>query len=328
MKILAVDDEAMILRLLEQIVPVFGNHELFTAESGAEAIKLIEAQGDEPFDCFLFDIQMPGMDGVDLVRHVRSQDIYLATPIMMLTAMSDKQYIDRAFMAGATDYVTKPFEVVELETRLSILEKHAAVRLPKARQIKEVQNGTGQAGGENILEIALCEPISIYDVENVIDHAALENYLDQLSRSSLFGSTILAIGMRDIREFHDALSAFEFYSLVSDAAEVIADTLHGRQFLMSYAGNGIFVCIAEGGWYPEPENLRGAINLSFARTELYNNRGESLNPRIEVGDPIRLVWKSGNNLHSVLGEAYTNAEEAVRRFARSQETLWPEQAQA
>ena len=323
MKILAVDDDSIILRLLEQVIVALGDHELSVAASGHEALEVIAANAGAPFDCFMFDIQMPKMDGTELVQRVRQLPEYADTPILMLTAMSDKRYIDRAFSAGATDYVTKPFEVAELETRLSILQKHAQQRQPLAKKIFAAMNGgmDGNAPMEQP-EFELYEPFSIYDVDNVIDLNALENYLEQLSRNSLFGSTIFAVAIREVDLFFAGLTRFEFYSMISDVAEVVSDVLQGNQYLMSYVGNGIFVCVTESGWRPVMEQVRDTINLALARTELYNNAGQRLEPRMEAGEAIRLVWKSGSSLMSALAEAHLSAEDAVIAWERERGSVW------
>lgn len=328
MKILAVDDDAIILKLLEQIILALGDHDLTIAESGAEALDIIAASGDAPFDCFLFDIQMPKMDGIELVQHLRTFEAYVDAPVLMLTAMSDKRYIDRAFAVGATDYVTKPFEVTELETRLNLLQTVAQHRQAQSKQIHAAMNGTAGDGPTDDLEFEYYEPFSIYDVENVIDHTSFENYLAQLSRSSLFGSTIFAFALRRAAEFYDTMSSFEFYSLISDAAEVISDALHGHQFLMSYAGNGVFVCVTEAGWRPEMERLQDQVNLLFVRTELYNNAGQRLDIRVVTGEAVRLVWKSGNTIYDALATAHSSAEEKAIRKERERGSIWLTQSSA
>ena len=323
MKILAVDDDPFILKLLEQIITAVGQHDLQLAESGRQALDIISQSDSAPFDCFMFDIQMPEMDGIELVERVRSLEQYVDTPVLMLTAMSEKRYIDRAFSVGATDYVTKPFEVAELETRLSILRTHAQRREPLSKKIFAARNapGSGNAPQEQP-EFELFEPFSIYDVENVIDHQALENYLAQLSRSSLFGSTIFAVALREAGDLYEALNRFEFYSLISDIAEVISDLLRGHQYLMSYAGNGTFICVTESGWRPDVEKLKDVFNLTLARSEFFNNSGEALFPRVETGEAIRLVWKSGSSLYEALAAAHTSAEEAVQNFEREKGNIW------
>lgn len=317
MRILAVDDDPIILELLTQFVMAIGDHDLTTADSATEALVVLENPNTPEFDCFLFDVQMPAMDGISLTRSVRSMATYADTPILMLTAMADKRYVDAAFAAGATDYVTKPFDITELTARITMVEGLVASRRERNRKIFATQNLA-----EPEAHVELYEPISIYDVENVIDYMAMENYVEQLSRSALFGSTTFAFTIREVLQFHQSLSSFEFYSLVSDVAEIISDTLEGHQYLMSYAGNGTFVCITESGWRPDMARLMDAVNLSLAQTELYNNKGERLQARVSAGEAVRLIWKSGASLMDAMAQAHASAEDASMAFEQSKHDFW------
>ena len=181
MKILAVDDDPIILELLKHALQIVGDHHLVTAESGVEALQVAKDHMKEPFDCFLLDIQMPEMDGIVLAQKVRGLAGYADTPILMLTAMSDKRYIDAAFSAGATDYVTKPFEISELKARLGLVEGLVEARQASTRKIFAVNaaakvNGTDTAPST----LELYEPISLYDIDNVIEYTAMQNYVQQL----------------------------------------------------------------------------------------------------------------------------------------------------
>ena len=317
MHILAVDDDPIILELLKQFMDAVGGHDLSLASSGMEALDVINAKDAPRFDCFLFDIQMPGMDGIELTRKVRDTARYADTPVLMLTAMADKRYVDGAFAAGATDYVTKPFEVSELKARLTLVEGLVEARLARTKKIFAAQAMPDQPS-----TVELYEPISIYDVENVIDYMAMQNYVAQLSRSALFGSSTFAFTIRDIEAYHTALSAFEFFSLVSDVAEVISDTLMGHQYLMSYAGNGTFVCVTESGWRPDLTRLMDAINLSLATTELFDNEGQRLHPRVSAGTAERLIWKSGASVMDALATAHASAEAAAEAHMNAQKDFW------
>lgn len=323
MRILAVDDDPIILELLAQFAITVGNHDLETALSGTEALEIANSAGSDPFDCFLFDIQMPEMDGIQLTQTIRRSPPYADTPILMLTAMSDKRHVDAAFSAGATDYVTKPFEVLELKARLGLVENLVQARQSRTKKVFATQgiSATSQpyvpAG-----RLEIFEPISIYDVDNVIEIVALENYVAQLSRSTLFGSTAFAFTIRKVEEHYQTMSAFEFHGLVSDVAEVISDTLAGRQFLMSYAGSGTFVCVTESGWRPDMSALMDAVNLSLSRTELYGRGGQKLHVRVSAGEVIRLVWKSGNSLMEALAAAHVSAEAASTSHERGLKDLW------
>lgn len=322
MRFLAVDDDPIILELLTQFVMVIGDHDIKTAEDGHQAIDMIKADPSQ-FDCFLFDIQMPGMDGIELVRHVRAIKGCEDTPVLMLTAMADKRYVDGAFAAGATDYVTKPFEVAELTSRVAAVEGTLEARQSRTKKIFATQtlSGPDSANGPEG-SIELYEPISIYDVENVIDYMAMENYIAQLSRSALFGSTTFAFTIRKAEEFHGSMSSFEFYSLVSDVAELISDTLEGHQFLMSYAGNGTYVCITESGWRPDTKALMDAINLALATTELYDNKGQRIQARVSAGEAVRLIWKTGTSVMEALAQAHASAEEASKAHEQAKSDFW------
>ena len=317
MRILAVDDDPIILELLGQFVEIIGMHELTTADSALEALDMLDDPDTGPIDCFMLDIQMPGMDGIELARRIRETARHADTPILMLTAMSDKRYIDAAFAAGATDYVTKPFEIAELKERISVVEGMAEARQQRTKKIFAAKSAADQAS-----QVALFEPISIYDVDNVIEYSSMENYVAQLSRSALFGSTTFAFSIREIETFHEAMSSFEFYSLISDVAEVISDTLQGHQFLMSYAGSGTFVCITESGWRPNMNGLMDAVNLELSQTELFDNYGQRIHPRVSAGQAVRLIWKSGNSVMDALAQAHSSAEAASQAHTRAMANYW------
>ena len=328
MKILAIDDDPIILQLLEQFMSAIGDHDLQTMVSGAEAYKTLQTHPEAYFDCFLIDVQMPGMDGIELIGKIRTIECYRETPALMLTAMSEKRYVDAAFAAGATDYVTKPFEVTELKTRLGLAEKLANSNRTSTKKIFAVQNLQGvpqPANGPQKFEVY--EPITIFDVDNVIELVALENYVSQLSRGSLFGSTCFAFSIRKVQEYYDEMSAFEFSALIEDVAETISDALAGHQFLMSYAGNGVFVCVSESGWLPDMKKLQDRLNLQLAVSEFYNNRGERICPRVAGGEATRMLWKSGGSLLETLANAHASAERAAIARERELKELFTATAQ-
>ena len=118
MKILAVDDDESILSILQILVTRAGYDDFVTARSGGEALELI-AKARRPYEFVLLDIDMPGMDGIEFCDLLRRLPSYGACPIVMLTAMTERKYIDQAYAAGATDYVIKPFDVNDLTQLLA-----------------------------------------------------------------------------------------------------------------------------------------------------------------------------------------------------------------
>lgn len=122
MKILAVDDDPIFLDLLLEMLRFQGHDDVSIAGSARDALALITCAA-QPFDCFLLDIQMPEVNGVELCRSVRGLEAYRRTPIVMITALSGKNFVDAAFSAGATDYVTKPLDRLDLRARMGMVHR-------------------------------------------------------------------------------------------------------------------------------------------------------------------------------------------------------------
>ncbi|MEQ6204378.1 response regulator [Sulfitobacter sp. HNIBRBA2951] len=314
MKILAVDDDPIILELLEQFILAIGDHDLTTAESAHDAIALLGDGPEQPFDCFLLDIQMPGMDGIALTRQIRRTVQYVSTPIVMLTAMSEKRYIDNAFAAGATDYATKPFDLTELKARINMVEHLVTGQQAKTSKVFAATRLVDNASVQNAVDVH--EPIELHDIDNVIACTAMENYVAQLSRNSLFGSTVFAFSLRTPDIYCDYLTGAEFKFLIEDVAEIISDCLSRHQFLMTYAGNGTYLCITESGWRPEMPDLTDTVNLHLSRAQIRSNQSKELHPRVSAGKAIRLVWKSGDQILNALSKAQTTAEDAAAEHER------------
>jgi two-component system, OmpR family, alkaline phosphatase synthesis response regulator PhoP len=118
-RVLLVEDEpGLQLALTDRLVAE--GYRVETAEDGNTAVQ--RATG-EPFDVILLDVMLPGRDGFDVARTVRQQGV--RTPILMLTARG--QVVDRVvgLKLGADDYLTKPFEMVELLARIEALLRRA-----------------------------------------------------------------------------------------------------------------------------------------------------------------------------------------------------------
>ncbi len=113
MNILIAEDDPVNLLLVRNILAPLG-HTLTTARNGKEALEQI---AENPFDLFLFDVMMPDTDGFTLTRTCRANHRHRDIPILLLTALSNKNDLIRGFEAGATDYVIKPFHVSEVVHR-------------------------------------------------------------------------------------------------------------------------------------------------------------------------------------------------------------------
>lgn len=117
--VLLVDDERSIRASLRTVLANLG-FEVLEAARGEEALSLIRTAN---IDAVLLDINMPGLDGIDVCRAIRRELPRL--PIIMLTIQGDEQKKVEALDAGADDYVTKPFQLLELIARLRAIMRRA-----------------------------------------------------------------------------------------------------------------------------------------------------------------------------------------------------------
>ena len=109
-RILAVDDSATMRQLVRMTLTRAG-YEVVEAEDGAKGLQ--KATG-ETFDMVLSDINMPNMNGMDLLRNLRQMAQYKFTPIVLVTTESQLEKKQEGERAGATGWIVKPFEPEQL----------------------------------------------------------------------------------------------------------------------------------------------------------------------------------------------------------------------
>lgn len=112
--ILIVDDNSQNLQVLAKILQG-NNYEIEFATNGEAALKWLK---DKKFDLMLLDINMPGMNGFEVCRKIRSNQELNNVPVIFLSADTDRESILKGFDLGAQDYVTKPFDSRELLARV------------------------------------------------------------------------------------------------------------------------------------------------------------------------------------------------------------------
>ena len=113
-RILVVDDEPN-NRLLLKVMLTPDGYEVVTAAAGEEALALIAR---DPPDLIVLDVMMPGMDGYQVAARIKSDDATRHIPIIMLTALSDRNSMMHGLNAGAEEVLTKPVVRTELSLRV------------------------------------------------------------------------------------------------------------------------------------------------------------------------------------------------------------------
>jgi two-component system OmpR family response regulator len=115
LKVIIIDDDEELLNLLGEYLSNKGI-EICKVNSGVKALEMLEK---EPFDMAVLDIMMPGMDGLEVLRHINSDFSYL--PVIMLTAMGGEADRVIGLELGADDYIVKPFSSRELFARIKAI---------------------------------------------------------------------------------------------------------------------------------------------------------------------------------------------------------------
>ncbi|MFV9504697.1 MAG: response regulator [Oscillochloridaceae bacterium umkhey_bin13] len=128
--ILLVDDNPQILSILADLLRPLG-HTIICASSGPMALDLAVAT---PPDLVLLDVMMPEVDGFTVCRQIRNHATLAQVPVIMVTALDDRESRVRGFESGADEFVTKPFDYVELRARVSTI-----LRLNRYRKLLEQQ---------------------------------------------------------------------------------------------------------------------------------------------------------------------------------------------
>jgi len=120
--IIIVEDSVHVASAIKDLVELMG-HEARVAETGAQARELLD-QAPLP-DLVMLDWMLPDAEGIDILRYIRAGSL-ASVPVIMLTAKSELNSRLTGLEAGADDYVAKPFNVKELQARITAVIRRAS----------------------------------------------------------------------------------------------------------------------------------------------------------------------------------------------------------
>ena len=180
MKILVVDDEKLLVKGIKFNLENEG-YQVDACYDGEEAVAKAAA---ENYDLIILDLMMPRMDGLEACMHIRQNS---TVPIIMLTAKGEDTDKLIGFEYGADDYITKPFNILELKARVRALLRRSSIQtgmLEKSQMIEagDIRLDTGRraafkAGVEvdltlkeyDLAELFMRSPGKVYSRENLLD---------------------------------------------------------------------------------------------------------------------------------------------------------------
>ncbi len=133
-KVLVVDDEKLIVKGIRFSLEQDGM-EVTCAYDGEEALRMAS---DQEYDMILLDVMLPKMDGFTVCQHIRE---FSSVPIVMLTAKGDDMDKILGLEYGADDYITKPFNILEVKARIRAIMRRVAAGKPKQEKPSVLESG-------------------------------------------------------------------------------------------------------------------------------------------------------------------------------------------
>lgn len=117
-RILVADDDPVVRHLVAAVVRRDG-YTPVTVEDGREAIRIL--QSDAGFGAAVFDMMMPHLEGIDIIRHMRTEKRLMRIPVILMTSETALKLMKDGFEAGATVFLPKPFTTTQLQSSLRML---------------------------------------------------------------------------------------------------------------------------------------------------------------------------------------------------------------
>ncbi|QUJ77733.1 response regulator [Sulfitobacter albidus] len=239
MRILAVDDDPTILEITELFLESIGYRDVRLAPSAQHARRALDAE-QTPFDCVLLDINMPEVTGIELIPDIIDHPVHHSARIVMLSALSDTQHIADAFVAGAIDYMLKPFELFDLEASIRAVEAQSLSERPLPVTSLDYDHS-------QMLQISrLIERGATLrsDRSGIVSPFAIENCIRRVPTSSRARAAVTLIEMGPLADgttLHGVGFDTPYVAALSQAF-----VSHSQAFatMLSYNGDGVFTALS------------------------------------------------------------------------------------
>jgi PleD family two-component response regulator len=267
MQILVVDDSEDSRELTEAALLSAGYQDVRTAASAWEAFKILDlgnAAAKEGADIVLLDIVMPEIDGIEACARIRNDANYADIPIIMVTSLDDMDSLANAFVAGATDYVTKPVNRVELLARVRAALKLKAElerRQTRERELLAFMSGWGDRYAK----------LWIDDATGLFVGEAAEAYLTAATAQQ--GEALVSIIALEVDRL-DAFRSRQGEDACRDLLVRIANAVRGLPaaigVLAAAYRNGVIVLIAPDVGPAGAKQLAETLGAAVSRLRLVN----------------------------------------------------------
>ncbi|RUQ89261.1 adenylate/guanylate cyclase domain-containing protein [Legionella septentrionalis] len=235
--VLIVDDSATMRLLLAEAMSDAG-FESLVVENGEEALEVLKTT--QP-DAILLDVEMPGLNGFAVCAEIRKMVHFRYTPIMMVTGLEDYESINKAFLAGATDFTTKPINAALLGHRVRYMVRTSAY----FRDLQAVELKVRELNTE--LEKKILE---IQQIAEAQARFVPQDFLRLLNKESIVhvnlgdnvekNMSVLFLDIRSFTELADHASPVEIFSFLNELMSYLEPAIvKNNGFIDKYIGDAI-----------------------------------------------------------------------------------------
>ncbi|AFM40355.1 diguanylate cyclase (GGDEF) domain-containing protein [Desulfosporosinus acidiphilus SJ4] len=269
MAIVIVDDTTFSLEVTKALLVSAGYSDIITVKSARELYSLVDGYselGIIEIDLILMDVVMPEVDGIEASRNIKNREWLVDVPIIMVTATTEKDDLQKAFSAGAMDFIKKPLDKVELIARVrsALRLKHEIYRR-KAREV-ELLEVTRQLKAAN----EMLQNLSYLDgLTGIANRRHFDQELFQECRRAQRENTSLSLILLDIdyfKAFNDTYGHLQGDDCLKTVASILKKTVkRPGDFPARYGGEEFAVILpsTEGvGAATIAEEIRVSIEMA------------------------------------------------------------------
>lgn len=304
-RVLSVEDDPVMQGLIEASLETHGGFKVVFASDGEEGLSCLR-RGIRKFDCLLIDVHLPDMTGIEFVRSARVLPDYTETPMIVVTQSDEETTITEAFMAGATDFLGKPFKPSELIARLQVAVNDPGGGRPTAHGSRP-ENGyrrsrrPARANTMGIMTPAYREP------------EVFMNYMHSLNQKQARKTSFVAIDHSTATALANRLGRKERESMLSCVVNALSRVLAESLVICTSITENKIMAAFSGG---PPRTAQDINRLIIDNIRLSHRHADRWAPGIVVGDPVTPSFFSASDPLRLIERAEDSANR--RRDAMSE----------
>ncbi|ADK86427.1 response regulator receiver modulated diguanylate cyclase [Desulfarculus baarsii DSM 2075] len=251
MCILIVDDSRFQQMAMQTMLRDQGLPEAILAGSASEAMEILRKRDD--IDVVLLDVEMPSMDGISACRMIKGAEAGRDLPIIIVTALKDESLLQKAFEAGAMDFLSKPLKAIDISARVrsaTRLKRETDQRKARERDLTlltdalTVANGKLKTANELLRKMAMVDGLTGLANRRYFDEALAREWRRAQSRGEPLG--LLMIDIDFFKAYNDAHGHQQGDVCLKQVAQAIRDCVSRPGDLAARYGGEEFAVILPG----------------------------------------------------------------------------------